>query len=249
MSMGTVSIGGASAPFTVAGCMTHSLATDLAGMTLSQLVRKGSFCAGSSENTFMEPVRGRIGNATRDFWADIATRQVRTRLGLVPFSGAGEVTYARRFNQDAVLEISTGLMSAFYIRPTTLDYMGILDGGMSFSLHALLLCDDLAGMLRCLWDGIVVDEEHLALDVTRAVGPKGNYLGQKHTAKHCRINYWDSRYFEAKFPLMTTPDPNRDLVARIDDDLREILASHRPEPMPAPMQKEIGAIHAKFQTD
>jgi hypothetical protein len=56
-------------------------------------------------------------------------------------------------------------------------------------------------------------------------------------------------YFEAKFPLMTTPDPNRDLDARVDDDLREILATHRPEPMPEPMKKEIGAILARFETD
>ena len=44
--VGTVSIGGGTAPYTIAGCMTHSLATDFAGMVLSQLVREGSFCIG-----------------------------------------------------------------------------------------------------------------------------------------------------------------------------------------------------------
>jgi trimethylamine:corrinoid methyltransferase-like protein len=103
VSMGTISIGGGSAPYTIAGCMTHSFATDFAGVVLSQLVRKGSFCMGCSENSFLEPARGNIGNVVRDQLADIATRQVMTHLGLPPASGAGSSFRARRFNQDAVL--------------------------------------------------------------------------------------------------------------------------------------------------
>ena len=249
VSLGTISIGGASAPYTIAGCMTHSFATDLAGIVLSQLVRKGSFCLGCSENDFMEPARGNIGNPVPELLADIATRQVMIRLGLPPAAGNCGSSKARRFNQDAVLEIATGMASAFYARPTTMDYLGNLDGGITYSLHALLLCDDLAGMLRCLWNGVAVDDEQLALDLTRSVGPKGNYLAQLHTVEHCRDNYWGSRYFGANFPRSSsefTPDP--DLIERIDDDLREILATHRPEPLPATVQKEIREILGRFES-
>jgi trimethylamine:corrinoid methyltransferase-like protein len=250
VSLGTISIGGASAPYTIAGCMAVSFATDFAGIVLSQLVRKGSFCMGCSENDFMEPARGSIGNAVPDLLADIATRQVMTRLGLPPAAGGGGNSDARRFNQDAVLEIATGMASAFYMRPTTMDYLGILDGGITFSLHALLLCDDLAGMLRCLWNGVTVDEEQLAVDLIRSVGPKGNYLGQRHTRDHCRENYWGSRYFGVNFPRSSSGEiPDRDLIERIDDDLREILATHRPEPLPTAIQREIREILGRFESD
>ena len=249
VSMGTISIGGASAPYTIAGCMTHSFATDFAGIVLSQLVRKGSYCMGCSENNFMEPARGNIGNAVPDLLADIATRQVMIRLGLPPAAGGSGAADARRFNQDAVLEIATGMASAFYTRPTTMDYLGIIDGGITYSLHALLLCDDLAGMLRCLWNGVTVDDEQLALDLTRSVGPKGNYLGKLHTVEHCRENYWGSRYFGAKYPRSSSGNiPDQDLVERIDDDLREILATHQPEPLPTVMQKEIREMLGKFES-
>jgi trimethylamine:corrinoid methyltransferase-like protein len=249
VSLGTVSIGGASAPYTIAGSMAVSFATDFAGIVLSQLVRKGSFCMGCSENSFMEPARGSVGNWVPDQLADIATRQVMTRLGLPPAAGASGASDAGRFNQDAALEIATGMASAFYTRPTTMDYLGILDGGITFSLHALLLCDDLAGMLRCLWNGVTVDDEQLALDLIRSVGPKGNYLGQRHTRDHCRENYWGSRYFGANFPQSSSgaiPDP--DLIERIDDDLREILATHRPEPLPTAVQREIREILGRFES-
>jgi trimethylamine:corrinoid methyltransferase-like protein len=248
VTTGTISTGGASSPFTIAGCMTHSLATDFAGIVLSQLVRKGSFCVGSSENTFLEPATGGTGSAVPGLLADLATHQVRSRFGLPPLAGGGGSSNAPRFNQDAVLEIATGMLEAFYTRPTIMDYLGILDAGITFSLHALLLCADLAGMLRCLWKGIVIDDEHLALDLTRSVGPNGTYLGKQHTAIHCRDNYWNSRYFGAKLPVSVGFVPHKDLFERIDDDLREILATHRAEAMPEPLRKEIGAIQEKYAT-
>jgi trimethylamine--corrinoid protein Co-methyltransferase len=249
VSLGTISTGGASAPYTIAGCMAVSFATDFAGIVLSQLVRKGSFCMGCSENDFMEPARGSIGNAVPDLLADIATRQVMTRLGLPPAAGGGGSSGARRFNQDAVLEIATGMARAFYTRPTTLDYLGNLDGGITYSLHALLLCDDLAGMLRCLWEGVTVDEEQLAVDLIQSVGPKGNYLWERHTRDHCREHYWGSRYFGVNYPRSCSMDiPDRDLIERIDEDLREILATHRPEPLPTAMQREIREILGRFES-
>ncbi len=247
VTLGTLSIGGASAPYTISGCMTHSLATDFAGMTLSQLVRKGSFCIGSSENRFMEPATGGLGNAVPDFLADMATRQVRSHFGLPPLAGGGGSSRSRRFNQDAVHDIAMGVQKSFYMKPGTLDYVGSIDSGISYSLHALLLGNDLAGMLGCMWKGIPVDEEHLALDLTQSVGLKGNYLAEMHTVKHCRDNYWDSRYFGTNFPLSGDLLPDQDLIERIDDDLREILSKHRPKAMPRAIQAQINAIHAIYE--
>jgi trimethylamine:corrinoid methyltransferase-like protein len=245
---GTDSIGGAAVPYTIAGSMTHSFATDFAGVALSQLVRKGAFCAPCSDNVFMEPLRGNLGSEVPDLLADLATRQVMTHLGLLPMAGSGGGSDARRFNQDAAFEIAAGIQKMFFTRPAVSNGMGSIDGGITYSLHALLLCNDLAGMLRRLWNGVTVDDEHLALGLTHSLGPKGSYLGQRHTAVHCKENYWDSRYFGTKFPRSNSPAiPDQDLIERIDDDLREILATHRFEPLPEPVRKEIRAILERFE--
>jgi trimethylamine:corrinoid methyltransferase-like protein len=228
--------------------MTHALATDFAGVALSQLVRKGAFCAPCSDNIFLEPLRGNLGMEVPGLLADLATRQVMTHLGLLPMAGSGGGSRARRFNQDAAFQIAAGFQKMFFTRPAVTNGMGGIDSGMTYSLHALLLNNDLAGMLRCLWNGVTVDDEHLALDLTHSVGPKGNYLAQQHTAKHCQDNYWDSRYFGAKFPRSNSPAiPDQELIERIDDDLRGILATHHPEPLPDPVRKEIRGILERFE--
>lgn len=245
VSVGTLPIGGASSPITTAGCMVNSLATDFAGMVLGQLVRRGAFCIGSSDVSFMEPATGGIGNFAQTSLADMMMCQVRRQLRLPSFTGTGGQSAARRFNQDAVAEISLGMMQAFYSRPATLDYLGSLDQGLTFSLHALSLCDDLAGLLRTLWQGAAIDDDTLALDVARQIGARGNYLGHRHTAAHCREHLWNSRYFAARLPVSTGLLPDEELLARIDADVRARLA-HRPEPLDSTLQARLDAIREAF---
>lgn len=246
LSVGTLPIGGASTPITTAGCMANSLATDFAAMVLAQLVRPGAFCIGSSDVCFMEPATGGIGNFAQTAMADMVMCQVRRSLGFPSFTGAAGYSSAPRFNQDAVAEISTSLMQTFYSRPATLDYLGSLDQGLTFSMHALMLCDDMAGLLRTLWEGVQIDSETLALQLAQEVGPRGNYLAHRHTVSHCRENLWASRYFGPNMPLSGDGKPELDLFARIDKDLRTLLGGHVVQPLDAVLAEEMASIRARF---
>jgi trimethylamine--corrinoid protein Co-methyltransferase len=107
-----------------------------------------------------------------------------------------------------------------------------MDEGLTYSLHALLYANDLAGLLRRMWRGVRIDDEALAMELTLEEGSRGNYLAQPHTAEFCRAEIWDARYFAARQPLSLNNLPDVDLFERIDEDLREILANHHPEPLP-----------------
>jgi trimethylamine:corrinoid methyltransferase-like protein len=246
VSVGTLPIGGASTPITTAGSMVNSLATDFAGMVLAQLVRRGAFCIGSSDVCFMEPATGGIGNFAQTSLADMVMCQVRRKLGLPSFTGAGGHSAARRFNEDAVAEICAGLMQAFYSRPATLDYLGSLDQGITYSLHALLLCNDLADLLRTLWQGVDINADTLALDVAREVGARGNYLAHRHTVSHCRERLWQSRYFGPNLPLSTNARADLGLFQRIDADLRQLVEHHRPVPLDTQLAANLRAMRERF---
>jgi len=245
-SVGTLPIGGASSPITAAGCIAQSLATDFAGMVLGQLAARGSFVIGSSDVCFMEPATGAIGNFAQTALSDMVMCQVRRELRLPSFTGVGGHSAARRFNQDAVWEISTGLMQAFYSRPATCDYLGSLDAGMTYSLQALVLCDDFAGLLRSLWQGIALDDDALALDVARSIGARGNYLAQRHTASHCRDHLWQSRYFGARLPTSSNDFADQELHDRIEADLESIIATHQVPALAPAVVEEIAAIRRRF---
>lgn len=64
--------------------------------------------------------------------------------------------------------------------------VGMIDNGISMSYDELIMDCEFIRMIRKVADGIEVNEETLAVDVIKAVGPVGNYLSQKHTLKHVR---------------------------------------------------------------
>jgi trimethylamine:corrinoid methyltransferase-like protein len=247
LQTGTVTIAGASAPITMAGCLVHCLATDLAAIVLAQLVRKGSFCIGGSDASFMEPATGGRGGIPQVMLSDAVLCQICRMLGIPSMTGVGGRARARRFDQDAAWEIATNMMQVFHSRPANCDYLGSMDEGMTYSLHALLYGNELAGLLRRMWRGVRVDDEMLAMELTREEGPRGNYLAQPHTAEHCRTELWEPRYFGANQPVTMSSLPDVELFERIDADLRKILAEHQPEPLPESIRSNIRSIQRGFE--
>ncbi|MBT4889669.1 MAG: hypothetical protein HON65_08965 [Rhodospirillales bacterium] len=249
MAVGTVVIGGASAPITMAGCLVHSLATDFAGMVLGQLVSKGCFCIGGSDASFMEAATGGIGSFTQNSLSDMALCQIARELGYPSLTGIGGNSAARRFNQDAVWEISANMMQTFYSRPATCDYVGSLDEGITYSLHSMLFCDELAGKLRKMWKGATIDDDTLAMDLTVQEGPRGNYLANQHTVDHCRTEVWDAKYFGANMPLSANVKPDLDLFDRIEENLNKIKKTHHPEPLASDILTKMNALQADFEAN
>jgi trimethylamine--corrinoid protein Co-methyltransferase len=97
-----------------------------------------------------------------------------------------------------------------------------------------------------MWQGVQIDADALALDLARAVGPRGNYLAQQHTVDHCREHLWPSRYFGPNMPSSSAGAADTDLYARIDRDLRELLQTHRPKPLEPQLEMELRAIRERF---
>ena len=87
-------------------------------------------------------------------------------------AGGSGGSRARRFNQDAAFQIAAGIQKMFFTRPAVSHRMGSIDSGITYSLHALLLTNDLVGMLRRLWNGVTVDDERRDADGSRVEGPR-----------------------------------------------------------------------------
>ncbi len=244
VSVGTLAIGGASSPITTAGTIVHCLATDFAGMVLAQAAAPGAFAVGSTNPYFMEVATGGIGNLPQTMLGEQIICQIRRRLGIPSFTGLGGEAHSSRFSADSVFEVATMMGQLYHCRPATCDYLGSIDQGMTYSPQSLMLCNDIAGMLRAMWQGTVVDDDTLALDLTREIGLFGTVLGHPHTARHCRTSQWNSPFFGGNEPLSTTDKTYEDLTMRVDRALRVRLALPGPTPLPAELRLQFHAIHA-----
>jgi trimethylamine--corrinoid protein Co-methyltransferase len=85
--------------------------------------------------------------------------------------------------------------------------------------------------------GLDLSREAFALDVVKAVGPRGHYLSQRHTRKHLR---------EIEFPeLSIQPGPGgkyHDPIEVAREKTDWILENHHPQPLEEAQQAELTRI-------
>jgi len=247
----TTSVGGAAAPVTIAGNLTHCLATDLAGLVLAQLLEKGSFFTCGSVPAFIDPATAEMGGLPETLLAELARSQVLRSLGMPPCGGVAGVAAGRReFDRYNACVATATMLHAAFSQPGYCWCLGSIDSLMTFSLPALLYCNELAGWVRRLGEGIRVDDETLALEVTRAVGHGGHYLAEEHTARHCRTELWNPKYFRLSQEKSGGEGPpnRREMRSVIEEDLRRILATHRPETLPDSIRSQIESIVARYDS-
>ncbi|RPI47982.1 MAG: trimethylamine--corrinoid methyltransferase, partial [Chloroflexi bacterium] len=108
---------------------------------------------------------------------------------------------------------------------------GELDFGLSASYEQLVIDDEIAGQILRLVRGFEVNEETLALDVIREVGPGGHYLDSRHTRKHFREELWLPRLADRRPWDVWQADGAKDAVMRARERVEELLAAHQPVPL------------------
>ena len=64
--------------------------------------------------------------------------------------------------------------------------LGMLEMGITFDLAQLVIDDDIAKRTKRILAGIALDEETLAVELIKEIGPGGQYLGNQHTLAHMR---------------------------------------------------------------
>ena len=242
---GSVTLGGANAPITIAGSLVVCIATDMAMVVLAQLIKKGCYFDVGTEASFMDPRTGGAGGFPEALLSETARNQIYGKLGFSAGSAAGEGG-SPRFDQVAAAAISSTMMHAFYSGAGITGYLGSIEHGLTYSLHALLFCHEIAGLIRRMERGIEVNADTLAMETVKEVGLSGHYLAEKHTAAHCRTELWLPRYFRSQTTDEWERGGRKDLIDLIDEHLGEILATHRPEPLPDDVRKQIDDILVKY---
>ena len=138
----------------------------------------------------------------------------------------------------------TGLIPA--LAKTSLIYgMGMLDMGMAVSYEQLLMDAEFVRMFKRAEIGVPVDEDTLALEVIKAVGPAGNYLGQKHTRKHMHREISTTKLIDRKSYEAWEREGKLDIVQRANREAKRILATHEPERLTAEVIEKMDAIIEK----
>ena len=198
-----------------------------AAQTASDL-RTGAYTGGGPEDFLF----GAAQNKLADFYN-------------IPLSMGSFATGAKEPNWHAGVENSLSTFMASLVMSDMLLGVGLLHGSRIWSYAQMLMDCEIFSIIHKVMQGIAVDDETLALDVIRNVGPGGNFLSQKHTLKHMReifipqfmdrrpYNVWEEKH-----------DDGRDWAL---EKARNILNTHQPELLDDSMSLELKRIIASAE--
>jgi trimethylamine--corrinoid protein Co-methyltransferase len=117
----------------------------------------------------------------------------------LPFRGGGGLCTSNAVDAQAASETAMALWATFLGgADMVMHAAGWLEGGLVTSFEKLALDLELLRMFDWLAAGIDVDDEHVALDAIREVGPGGMFLAAGHTLEHFRDWSFLSPIFRAQ---------------------------------------------------
>ena len=238
-------LAGAMAPVTLAGALAQQHAEALAGLTLGQLARPGApmLYGGFTSNVDMRSGAPAFG--TPEYMkATLVGGQLARRLGL-PYRSSN-VNAANAVDAQASYESVFSLWGAIMGGAQLLHHgCGWLEGGLCASFEKVVLDADLVQMIGAFFDPLTIDEETLALDAIREVGPGGHFFGTAHTQARYRDAFYaplisDWRNFES-WSEAGAPDA----AQHANRLYKQLLDQYQAPPLEPERREELAAFVAK----
>ena len=238
-------LAGAMAPVTIAGALVQQNAEALAGIALTQAVRRGAPVAYGGFTSNVDMQSGAPAFGTPEYLqAALIGGQLARRYGL-PYRSSNA-------NSSNAVDIQATYESMFSLwgaimggANLVMHAAGWLEGGLRASFEKMMLDADLLQMISAALEPPVMDRGSLALEAIADVGPGGHFFGTAHTQSRYRdafhsplLSDWSN--FET-WEEAGRPDP----AQRTAYLARKYLDDYRQPPMEPAIREELEEFVAR----
>ncbi len=239
-------LAGGTAPITVAGHTAQGTAESLFGLVIHQLRRPGApFLFGIGPAVLDMGTMQSAYNAPEYLMTYVCAVEMARWLNL-PNWGYGGTSDAQVVDAQAGLEAAELTLLSLAAGSNLNHDAGYLDFGLTAALELIVIVDEYLSLNRRIFRGVEVTPETLALDTIRQVGPGGDFLTTKHTAKHVRSAQWRPTIINRLGHMRWQEDGALDLREKARRKALKLLETHRPQPLADALAAQIDALVAGF---
>ena len=186
---------------------------------------------------------GYTGGSPEDYLLAAASTQLAHFYGL-PMAMGTMATGAKEPDWQAAVDDSLSTFASVMSRADMMNGAGLLNGSKILSYPHMVMETEIYGIVQKLADGVVVDDETLALDVIRKVGANGTYLAERHTRQHMkdiwRPTVWDRTPYDSWLR-----DGKKGALEKATEIADDILANYEPAPLAEDVTRELRDIVAR----
>ena len=230
---------GLNGPVTLAGALALGNAGELVGVVLSQLKQEGAPIIISGGTNDMEDMRTLVGAYAAP--ENRVTFMEMAHFHGLPMFGLGGASDSKLPDEQAAAEAALTLLTETLAGAHMVHDVGYLASGMLASYEQMVICDELIGWIARFMQGMVVDDETLALDLIDTLGPDGDWVSSEHTLRHFREDFYPKLLNRQNLDGWQAGGSTT-LRERAQARARKILAEHQPEPLPEDVVAELDRI-------
>lgn len=221
-------LAGATAPVTLAGTVTINNVESLAGLVLAQLISKGHPTLYGTTSSIMDMVTGTyMAGAIESALINAGCAQMAQHYKVPIYATGGmsdsKIPDSQAGYESAATAMLVALSGANYIH----DAFGLLEFCTTLSYEKMVIDNEIVGMALRAVKGIEVTPETIAADIISEVGPGGNFLAHRHTAKHMRSEFFFPRVADRQVRKNWEAAGSLDTAERAKKMAGEILQEHR----------------------
>ena len=233
---------GTTAPVTGAGTLVITLAGTLSGLAVIQLKKRGvPVCIGGVPQPMdLRTCLPAYGGPEMSLYS-AAMSDISRYLG-IPFMGTAGASEAKVLDLQAAIESTMQVVLSGLSGATLVHDVGFLDCANIGSLEMLVMNDEIIAMTRRIMRGVEVSDDTLMLNLIDRIGPGGEFMSAKETARRCRAEIWNPTLMDREPWVNWEAAGSQTMNDRIQALLREILATHKPPPLPDGAAEKIEAI-------
>jgi len=252
----TMVLAGTTAPATIAGTSALANAEELASLVIIECANPGAPMIYCSEAAPANMKTGAINYGAPEYPLLCAGCGQMARFYGIP-NYVGDISPADKLSKPsspkrkpqtaADVESSLIRMALSYMTRTDLTAaLGGVDLALSAGLDKVVLDAEIYEHARAYLRRFEINDDTLALDVIKKVGPGGHFLDTKHTLTHFKKEIW-SRELSDTFILDRAIEGS--FIEKAQAKVGEILTTHEVTALPDDVQEQIAHILKRAEAE
>ena len=218
---------GATSPVTLAGNLVIQTVDSLMGVMLTQIVNPGTpvIFGSVATSTDLRDLKYLAGSVEMGL-LNAAGAQM-SQFYRLPFYATGGMTDSKVLDAQSGYESAiTNLLCALAGSNFIHDAAGLMEFALTMSCEKLVIDNEILGMVMRAVEGIRVDDDTLAFDLIKQVGPGGNFVTAKHTRHFMRDEHFQSVLSDRSSREEWEAGGSKATWERAAETVREIIANH-----------------------
>jgi trimethylamine---corrinoid protein Co-methyltransferase len=216
---------GATTPVTIAGTLVTMNAEFLFMNTIAQMIKKGTKIIHGCGAVMMDLRTGvNVSGSVENYLIDNASKQISDFYNMPSYTAIG-------FPDSLSMDFQSGYETLAGLFGVMGNCNDIIYGYGSIAAHngvcaeKLIMDSELYEIVNRFNKGIVVNEDSLAFDVIKKVGPGGHFMAEDHTLSWARKEY----YYPTLPVRVGTGIKSKTMFEKAHDKVEELLSCYKPK--------------------